>query len=87
VIAVLFADLELIFYKSGILDSDSCKSDILHPVLVVGYGTSNGIDYFLIKNSWGTTWGENGYGRIAIKDGAGVCGIQQSLSQPIAIKA
>lgn len=79
VVAVLNADIDFVFYQSGIIDTDSCKSNTLHPVLVVGFDTENDIDYFLIKNSWGTTWGEKGYARIAIKPDVGVCGLQTDL--------
>ena len=48
-----------------------------HAVVVVGYGTENGVDYWLIKNSWGTQWGEKGYMRI--KRGVGMCGIGGTL--------
>jgi len=47
-----------------------------HAVLAVGYGSENGVDYYLVKNSWTANWGENGYVRIGIQDGFGVCGIQ-----------
>lgn len=79
VVAVLNADIDFLFYQSGIIDTDSCKSNTLHPVLVVGFDTENDIDYFLIKNSWGKTWGEKGYARIAIKPDVGVCGLQTDL--------
>jgi len=48
-----------------------------HTVSVVGYGTENGVDYWLIKNSWGTWWGDNGYFKLA--RGSGQCGIGKSF--------
>ena len=46
-------------YKSGIFDSPCCEAPIDHAVLVVGYGTEDGQDYWLVKNSWGTHYGED----------------------------
>ncbi|GAB2232528.1 hypothetical protein Droror1_Dr00011566 [Drosera rotundifolia] len=61
-----------------------CGTDLDHAVTVVGYGTSDdGTDYWLVKNSWGTSWGENGYIRMqrGLGDG-GICGIAMSASYP-----
>lgn len=70
-------------YKTGILSSSSCGTRLNHAVLAVGYGTQNGQNYFIIKNSWGTSWGEKGYVRILDNgSGAGICGILQMNSIP-----
>jgi len=53
--------------------------------LVVGYGTDDSLgDYWTLKNSWGTSWGEKGFFRLARTDkaGAGICGLQQEPSYP-----
>ena len=49
-----------------------------HAVLIVGYGNDakTNLDYWLVKNSYGKEWGDKGYIKIAIEDGAGICGIQ-----------
>ena len=71
-------------YKSGIFDSSDCGTFLNHAVLAVGYGTdaTTGKDYWLVKNSWNTGWGEKGYIRLAIEEGEGICGVQMYPSYP-----
>ena len=72
-------------YSSGILTSSSCGTNLDHGVLIVGYGEENGIKYWLVKNSWATTWGDNGYikiGRSESVNDAGICGIALDPSFP-----
>ena len=72
-------------YSSGVLTSSSCGTSLDHGVLIVGYGAENGIDYWLVKNSWGTSWGDKGYVKIARTDStndAGICGIAMDPSFP-----
>ncbi|XP_033847474.1 cathepsin S-like [Periophthalmus magnuspinnatus] len=54
-------------YTSGVYYNPYCGQDLNHAVLLVGYGTDDitGLDYWLVKNSWGPNWGENGYIRMA----------------------
>lgn len=53
---------DLYYFKSGIYEpSPSANKQERHSVILIGYGTENGRDYFIIQNSWGTNWGENGY--------------------------
>ena len=71
-------------YKDGVLDMKHCFHNMLnHVVLAVGYGSENGLDYYIVKNSWGTSWGMQGYVKIAAQDsGPGACGIQMEPVQP-----
>ncbi|KAL3274622.1 hypothetical protein HHI36_016004 [Cryptolaemus montrouzieri] len=79
------ATAELQMYSAGILEDDSCSADSLnHGVLLVGYGSENGEDYYIIKNSWGVSWGEKGYFRLGRK-GSNPCGIKQDASYPLVI--
>jgi cathepsin L len=74
------------FYSSGVL-TKACGTNLDHGVLLVGYGTQSNLDYYKVKNSWGTTWGQAGYvllGRGPSYNGnQGQCGIQMDPSFPL----
>jgi len=70
-------------YGGGVF-SGCTSSSTDHAVTVVGYGTSGGEDYWLIKNSWGTGWGEGGF--IRLKRGVGMCGVGSAIAVPICEK-
>ena len=72
-------------YKSGIYAGTDCSSSINHATNVVGWGTASGVDFWIMRNSWGATWGESGYMRVKIVDGAGICGIQTITTYPTTI--
>lgn len=65
-------------YQSGILNSSSCGTSLDHAITAVGYGTEGAVQYYIVRNSWGASWGESGYIKIAATaSGSGICGIQQ----------
>lgn len=73
---------ELQLYSSGILEDNSCSSvGLNHGVLLVGYGSEDGKDYYIIKNSWGAYWGENGFFRLGNR-GSNPCGIIKDACYP-----
>lgn len=61
------------FYSHGVLDDISCNNKTDHAVLLIGYGTENGVPYWLVKNSWSHNWGNNGF----IKIRHGLCGVEK----------
>ncbi|XP_017333001.1 procathepsin L [Ictalurus punctatus] len=72
-----------LFYSSGIYEEPRCNpNNLSHAVLLVGYGSERGRDYWIIKNSWGTGWGEGGYMRM-IRNGSNTCGIASYALYPI----
>uniref|UniRef100_A0A3B5LVD4 Cathepsin La n=1 Tax=Xiphophorus couchianus TaxID=32473 RepID=A0A3B5LVD4_9TELE len=75
------------FYQSGIYSEPDCSSlDLDHGVLVVGYGTAQSLlsdaNYWIVKNSWGSSWGDNGYIYMS-KDNDNNCGIATAASYPL----
>ncbi|XP_035715086.1 digestive cysteine proteinase 1 isoform X2 [Folsomia candida] len=71
----------LSFYANGVYYDPQCKNgvdDLDHAVLLTGYGTINGQDYWLIKNSWSTYWGNDGYVLMSQKDNN--CGVSTAAT-------
>lgn len=62
-------------YVSGIISADGCSPSLIdHAVNAVGWGKQNGSEYWIIRNSWGTMWGESGYCRMVA--GQNACGVE-----------
>ena len=76
---------EFQLYDSGVF-TGRCGTALDHGVTAVGYGTDNGVDYWIVRNSWGASWGEAGYIRMErnlVGKATGKCGIAMEASYPI----
>jgi len=75
-------------YFGGIMHPTLCSSNpkkMDHGVAIVGFGTENGKDYWVVRNSWGASWGEHGYARII--RGKNACGLANAASYPVGVSA
>lgn len=63
----------------------ACGPKLDHAVNIVGYGSEGGANYWIVRNSWGTGWGEGGYARLPMYSGqvGGYCGIVSQASYPV----
>nr|XP_043607708.1 vignain-like [Erigeron canadensis] len=77
------------FYSRGVFNGH-CGTELNHGVGIVGYGTTpEGVDYWIVRNSWGTSWGEQGYIRMqrGINAPEGLCGLAMDASYPVKLSA
>ena len=85
-IAIEADQKEFQLYKSGVF-TGKCGTELDHGVLAVGYGSLDGSDYYLVKNSWSTSWGDGGYIKLGrgpqYNNGEGQCGILLQASYPL----
>ncbi|KAL5562446.1 hypothetical protein UlMin_032193 [Ulmus minor] len=84
-VAIEAGGREFQLYQSGVF-TGRCGTQLDHGVVAVGYGTENGKDYWIVRNSWGSSWGEDGYLRMERNLGSastGKCGIAIEPSYPI----
>ncbi|GMH14810.1 hypothetical protein Nepgr_016651 [Nepenthes gracilis] len=83
-VAIEASGRALQLYQSGVF-TGKCGTALDHAVVAVGYGTEDGVDYWIVRNSWGLEWGEDGYIRIERNTGTftGRCGIAMQPSYPV----
>lgn len=72
------------FYSHGVYSHNQCGTQLDHGVGLVGYGSASGTDFWIVRNSWGTRWGESGYIRLEkqLNSRSGTCGMYMAVSYP-----
>ena len=85
-VGIQASGIDFQLYSGGIIDW-KCGAELDHGVTAVGYGIQNGTKYWLVKNSWGSSWGEKGYFKLSFNStnaaDEGQCGILIMASVPI----
>lgn len=85
-VSVAIAANAIQFYNKGVFASKFCGTGLNHGVAAVGYGhdAKENADFWIVRNSWGASWGENGYIRMSrtVQPTTGICGICMSSSYP-----
>lgn len=84
-VAISAGHLPFMLYSGGVLDSSDCggeNAELDHGVVVVGYDEVNGTQYWIVRNSFGSHWGENGYFRLKrnVSISGGTCGLAKDMS-------
>ena len=71
-------------YAGGVLTSSLCGWSINHAIMAVGYNADAQEPYYIVRNSWGASWGQGGYIQLGVtQSGPGVCGINQYVAYPM----
>lgn len=81
----IFVSPKFQHYSSGVFEDDTCSKkleDLNHEVTLVGYGSINSNDYYILRNQWGTSWGINGYMQFA-RNRNNQCGVAMDASYPV----
>ena len=68
-------------YTGGILNDEACGTTLDHGVAIVGFGSEGSQDYWIVRNSWGAAWGDNGY--FKMQRNVNMCGVQNCNSYPM----
>jgi len=69
-------------YSSGVITPDQCPGRIDHAIQAVGWGNDGTQDYFIVRNSWNTVWGDKGFAKLAATSGDGTCGMNSVVYYP-----